>query len=201
LRGCLTSAEAVPLGHWGAASDHDITRLLAAWRDGEQGALDRLVPLVYQELREQARRQLGRERKDHTLQSTALVHEAFLRLAGQSRAQWQNREQFFAVAARLMRRVLVDHARARAAAKRGASPTRIALEDAPEPAVQPDVDVLALDRLAAVDERQARVVELRYFGGLSAEEAAKLLEVSPATVARDWAMARAWLFRELSGRR
>jgi len=187
----------------GAPPLDDLTRLLVAWSHGEPGALDRLVPLVYGQLRRQARLQLRHERAGHTLQPTALVHEAFLRLVGQSRAQWQNREQFFAVAARAMRRVLVDHARARAAAKRGDGRTLIALDEAPDPAAPPAVDVLALDqtldRLAAIDLRQARVVELRYFAGLSAPETAAALEVSLATVNRDWAMARAWLFRELGG--
>jgi len=183
----------------------DLTRMLIAWRDGDPGALDRLVPLVYDELRRQARLQLRRERAGHTLQPTALVHEAFLRLAGQRRAQWQNREQFFAVAARAMRRVLVDHARARGAAKRGDGRTLIALDEAPAPSAPPGVDVLALDRaldrLGEIDPRQARVVELRYFGGLTAPETASALDVSLATVNRDWAMARAWLFRELGGGR
>ena len=187
----------------GAPPLDDLTRLLVAWSHGEPGALDRLVPLVYGQLRRQARLQLRHERAGHTLQPTALVHEAFLRLVGQSRAQWQNREQFFAVAARAMRRVLVDHARARAAAKRGDGRTLIALDEAPDPAAPPAVDVLALDqaldRLAAIDLRQARAVELRYFAGLSAPETAAALEVSLATVNRDWAMARAWLFRELGG--
>lgn len=181
----------------------DLTRLLAAWSGGDKGALERLLPLVYEELRAQARRQLSRERRNHTLQPTALVHEAFLRLQGQRSAQWENRRQFFAVAAQVMRRVLVDHARAHAAHKRGSGKTLIALEDAPEPSKQLDVDVLALDealdRLAALDARQARVVELRYFGGLSGEETASALEVSLATVNRDWALARAWLFRALGG--
>jgi RNA polymerase sigma factor (TIGR02999 family) len=189
----------------GGRPTHDLTRLLVAWRSGDAGALDRLVPLVYGELRRQARLQLRHERAGHTLQPTALVHEAFLRLFGQSRAQWQNREQFFAVAARAMRRALVDHARARAAAKRGDGRTQLALADAPEAAAAAGVDVLALDevldRLAALDPRQARVVELRYFGGLSASETAIALGTSLATVNRDWAMARAWLFRELGGAR
>jgi RNA polymerase sigma factor (TIGR02999 family) len=189
----------------GAPLPDDLTRLLLAWRDGEPGALDRLAPLVYDELRRQARRQLRGERAGHTLQPTALVHEAFLRLVGQRRAQWQNREQFFAVASRAMRRVLVDHARARMAAKRGDGQTLVVLDEARVPSAPPAVDVLALDqaldRLAAIDPRQARVVELRYFGGLSAPETATALEVSLATVNRDWAMARAWLFRELGGGR
>ena len=183
----------------------EVTRLLVAWRDGQPGALDRLIPLVYDELRRQARWQLRRERFDHTLQPTALVHEAFLRLAGQSQAQWQNRRQFFAVASRVMRRVLVDQARARAASKRGDGLTRVALDDAVATGASPDVDVLALDqaldRLEQLDPRQARVVELRYFGGMSAAEAAEAVGLSLATVNRDWAMARAWLFRELGGER
>ena len=189
----------------GAPLPDDLTRLLLAWRDGEPGAFDRLVPLVYDELRRQARLQLRRERAGHTLQPTALVHEAFLRLVEQSRAQWQNREQFFAVAGRAMRRVLVDHARARAAVKRGDGRTLVALDEAPEPAAAAGVDVLVLDqvldRLAAIDPRQARVVELRYFGGFTAAETATALDVSLATVNRDWAMARAWLFREIGGGR
>jgi RNA polymerase sigma factor (TIGR02999 family) len=182
-----------------------VTELLVAWREGEPGALDRLLPLVYGELRRQARAQLRRERPGHTLQPTALVHEAFLRLFGQRGTQWQNRRQFFAVASQAMRRALVDHARARAAAKRGAGLTRVALSDAARAAAPLDADVLALDqalgRLEQLDPRQVRVVELRYFGGLSAEEAAEALDVSLATVNRDWAMARAWLFRELGGAR
>ena len=189
----------------GAPLPDDLTGLLLAWRDGEAGAFDRLVPLVYDELRRQARLQLRRERAGHTLQPTALVHEAFLRLVEQSRAQWQNREQFFAVAGRAMRRVLVDHARARAAVKRGDGRTLVALDEAPEPAAAAGVDVLVLDqvldRLAAIDPRQARVVELRYFGGFTAAETATALDVSLATVNRDWAMARAWLFREIGGGR
>jgi RNA polymerase sigma factor (TIGR02999 family) len=186
-----------------AEGPEPLTGLLRAWSAGDRAALDALLPLVYSELRAQARRHLVRERRNHTLQPTALVHETFLRLQGQQRAQWQNRQQFFAVAARTMRRVLVDHARARFAAKRGAGQTLLALDDVPEPAAQRGVDVLALDqaleRLADLDPRQARVVELRYFGGLSAEETAATLEVSLATVNRDWALARAWLFRELGG--
>lgn len=189
----------------GAPLPDDLTRLLLAWRDGEPGAIDRLAPLVYDELRRQARLQLRGERAGHTLQPTALVHEAFLRLVGQSRAQWQNREQFFAVASRAMRRVLVDHARARMAAKRGDGQTFVVLDEARAASAPPGVDVLALDqaldRLAAIDLRQARVVELRYFGGLTAPETAAALDVSLATVNRDWAMARAWLFREIGGGR
>lgn len=180
----------------------DITDLLLVWSDGDRRALDRLVPLVYAELRRQARLQLARERGEHTLQPTALVHEAFLRLVDQRSARWRNRAQFFGVAAQLMRRILVDHARARDAAKRGGGTLRISLDDAPETAASPETDVLLLDdalkRLASLDERQARVVELRYFGGLSVEEAAVVLDVSEITVKRDWAMARAWLYRALT---
>ena len=173
-----------------------------AWGEGDRKALDRLVPLVYSELKRRAGAQLARERGSHTLQPTALVHEAFLRLVDQRSAQWQNRAQFFGVAAQLMRRILVDHARARAAAKRGGDAVRISFDDAGEAAVSPETDVLllnqALERLAALDGRQARVVELRYFAGLTVEEVAAVLGVSQITVKRDWTMARAWLYRELT---
>jgi RNA polymerase sigma factor (TIGR02999 family) len=179
-----------------------VTELLEAWSGGDREALDRLVPLVYAELRRRARAQLARERGAHTLQPTALVHEAFLRLVDQRGARWQNRAQFYAVAAQVMRRILVDHARARAAAKRGGDAVRVALEAVEESGASPEVDILALhqtlERLAAQDERQARVVELRYFGGLSVEETAEVLGVAEITVKRDWAMARAWLYRELA---
>jgi RNA polymerase sigma-70 factor (ECF subfamily) len=179
-----------------------VTKLLKAWSEGDREALDRLVPLVYAELKRRAGAQLARERGSHTLQPTALVHEAFLRLVDQRSARWQNRAQFFAVAAQLMRRILVDHARARAADKRGGDAVRISLDDAGDASTSPEPDVLllnqALERLARLDERQARVVELRYFGGLTVEEVAAVLEVSQITVKRDWAMARAWLYRELT---
>jgi len=181
----------------------NVTELLKAWGDGDREALDRLVPLVYTELRRRAAAQLARERGSHTLQPTALVHEAFLRLVDQHSARWENRAQFFGVAAQLMRRILVDHARARAAAKRGGGALSISLDEAGEGPASPEADVLhlhrALERLAVQDERQARVVELRYFGGLSTEEVSTVLAVSEITVKRDWAMAKAWLFRELSG--
>jgi len=183
----------------------DITELLGAWSGGDRAALDRLMPLVYSELRRLADRHLSRERREHTLQATALVNEAYMRLVDQRHARWLNRAQFFAVAARLMRRILVDHARARAAAKRGQGATRLALDEAPELPARPgqDAELVALDaaleRLATLDERQSQVVELRYFGGLSIEETAEVLKLSPATVKREWAMARAWLFRELGG--
>lgn len=190
--------------------DHDhgpITRLLQRWTAGDARALDRVVPLVYEELRRLARRHLRGERAGHTLQSTGLVHEAFLRLSRESEVQWESRAQFFALASRLMRHVLVDHARARRADKRGGGATLLSLEDAiaagREPATGPVLDVLALDealsRLERLDPRQGEVVELRFFGGLSVEETAEALEVSPATVKREWTCARAWLLRELGG--
>ena len=180
----------------------DVSELLARWSGGDPAALERLLPLVYAELRRQAQRQLGGEREGHTLQPTALVHEAYLRLIAQRDVQWQNRAHFFGVAAQLMRRILVDHARARAAAKRGGRDAAVAIP-VPEPARQPDVEVIALDgalnRLAEVDPTQARVVELRYFGGLTIEEAAEVLHLSPATIKREWSMAKAWLWGELQG--
>lgn len=186
-----------------SARADDVTRLLNEWSEGDRAALDALIPLVQQELRRSAARHLRRERSDHTLQATALVNEVYLRLADQRSAHWQNRLQFYAVASRLMRRILIDHARRRAAARRGAAPRRIELEDAALPGRGPDFDVLALDEaldaLAAQDERQARMVELRYFGGLSVEDTAEALQVSPSTVKSDWRLARAWLRRFLDG--
>lgn len=186
-------------------SSLDVTTLLARWSSGDAGALEQLTPIVYDELRRIARRHLARERKDHTLQSTALVHEAYLRLIGGSGSEYQNRQHFFAVAAQVIRRVLVDHARAVNAAKRGGGAQKIVLEDQPEASAPAEnvAEVLALhealERLAAFDPQQARIVELRYFAGLSIEETAEVIGVSPATVKRDWVMARAWLARELKG--
>jgi RNA polymerase sigma factor (TIGR02999 family) len=180
-----------------------VTELLQAWGEGDAGALEALVPLVYAELRRQARRALRREGEGHTLQATALVHEAWLRLDGQHDARWESRTQFLAVAAQMMRRVLVDHARTRRALKRGGGGTQVTLGDAVDVAATPDdgVDVLALDealaRLATLDPRKARLVELRYFAGLSIPEAAAALGISQATVGREWAVARMWLRREL----
>lgn len=183
----------------------DVTRLLNEWSGGDRAALDALIPLVHQELRRVAARHLRRERSDHTLQATALVNEAYLRLADQRNTHWQNRLQFYAVASRLMRRILIDHARRRQAARRGSAPHRIELEDADLPGRGPDFDLLALDEaldaLALQDERQARMVEMRYFGGLSVEETAEALQVSASTVKSDWRLARAWLRRFLAGRR
>lgn len=183
----------------------DITELLVAWSAGDREALDRLVDVAYPELHALARRAMRGERRDHTLQPTALVNELYLKLVDQDRADWRNRAQFFAVAARLIRRILVDHARRRARAKRGGGATRVTagIEDvAPVPA-RPEVDVLALEGalrgLRSLDPRQEQVVELRFFGGLTIREAASVLAVSPATVKRDWETAKAWLQREMGG--
>ncbi len=179
-----------------------VTDLLVAWGRGDQAARDKLLPLVYRELRRRAAGYLSRERSDHTLQPTALVHEVYLRLVDQSRAQWKNRSQFFGMAANMMRRILVDHAREHKAQKRG-SGLKVALEGVDVAAAQRDVDLVALDdaltELAALDERQARIVELRYFGGLSIEEAAHTLALSPATIKREWTLARAFLHARLQG--
>lgn len=182
--------------------DAPVTDWLLAWGRGDEAARDRLLEAVYGDLRRRAAAFLRRERSSHTLQPTALVHEAFLRLVDQSRASWQNRAQFLALAARMMRRVLVDHARARGARKRDAG-LRVSLDDVPEPAAagRAEVDLLALDHaldeLARLDPRQAQIVELRHFAGLSIEETAQALGVSPATVKREWTSARAFLFGRL----
>lgn len=181
----------------------DVTDLLLRWKDGGDPVRDELLTLVYDELRRVAGAQLRAERSDHTLQPTALVNEAYLRIVDQTRVQWQNRAHFFAVAARLMRRILVDHARRSGAAKRGSGVRPVRIESI-EPAVAAaDVDLVDLDsalrRLAERDERMAQVVELRYFAGLSVEETAEAMEISPATVKREWSTARAWLHRELGG--
>ena len=183
------------------APPSDITALLDDWGRGDSRALDRLVPLVYAELRRVAARQLRHERDGHSLQPTALVHEAYLRLVDQRQVHWQNRAHFFAVSAQVMRRILVDHARRRKAAKRGDDVERVPLaQDIAAPASDA-ISVLALDRalerLAAVDPALARIVELRAFGGLTVDEAALVLKVSPSTAKRDWRTARAWLVREL----
>jgi RNA polymerase sigma factor (TIGR02999 family) len=179
----------------------EVTQLLQGWRDGDSRALDALLPLVYKELHRLAHFQLRRERPDHTLQSAALVHEAYLRLVGISTPQWESRTHFFAIAAQLMRQILVDYARRHRAAKRGGSVCKVSLEDALV-ARQTDVDVLALDdalqALAKIDGRQSRIVELRFFAGLSLGEISEALDVGPATVQRDWTAARAWLHREMS---
>jgi RNA polymerase sigma factor (TIGR02999 family) len=181
-----------------------VTQLLVDWSNGDQEALNRLFPLVYAELRRQAGRYLRRERVGHTLQTTALIHEAYVRLVDQRSVRWENRTHFFAVAAQLMRRILVDHARGRRRAKRGGALARVPLDEALVVAAgQLNVDVLALDealtKLMAIDLRQSQVVELRFFSGLSIEETAAVLNVSPATVKNDWNIAKAWLRREMVG--
>lgn len=183
-------------------STPEVTALLLAWSQGDQTALEKLTPLVYQELRRLARGYMGHERAGHTLQTTALVHEAYLRLVDSSRVRWQNRAHFFAVSAQLMRRILVDFARARQYQKRGGEAVRVSLAEAFEVAEGQEADLVALDdalqSLAAVDPRKSRVVELRFFGGLSVEETAEVLQVSPDTVMRDWRLAKLWLLREIS---
>ncbi len=183
------------------ASSERVSKLLLNWGQGDQGAREALIPLVYDELRRLARRYLRRERRDHTLQSAALVNEAYLRLIRQEHPQWQNRAHFFGVAAQLMRHILVDHARNRAAAKRGAGAPRLTLDPDVALPQERDVDLIALDdalnQLAALDPQQSRLVELRFFGGLSIEETSVVLGISPATVKREWATARAWLQREM----
>jgi RNA polymerase sigma factor (TIGR02999 family) len=182
-----------------------LTRLLEAWQRGDTRAADELVPLVYAQLRRIAAAKLQVERGAHTLQPTALVHEAWLRLMQQHGANWQSRGQFFAIATQAMRRILVDHARRRHAAKRGDGHANVDVDDLDGviSSPLPDDRLIALDdalrQLAAADERQARIVELRFFGGLSVEETANVLDISPSTVKREWATARAWLFREVSG--
>ena len=182
-----------------------VTELLHAWSDGDKTALDQLVPVVYDELRRQASRYLRREAEGHTLQTTALVNEAYLRLVDQKNIRWQNRAQFFGIAAQLMRRILVDHARAKHRAKRGGHDVRVTLDDAVAIAANQEIDLIALDaaldRLAQIDEQQSKVVEMRFFSGLNVEETAEALRVSPATVKRDWNVAKAWLYREMTGER
>jgi len=182
--------------------DPTITDLLARWRSGDERALQALIPIVYSELRSLAHHYLRQERPDHTLQSTALVHEAYVRLVGREPPTLQNRSHFFGVAARLMREILVDHARGVRAAKRGDGAPTIALDEIENVAQRVDVDLLQLDdaltELARFDERQSRIVELRFFSGLSIDETAEVLDISPATVSREWTTARAWLYRQMS---
>jgi RNA polymerase sigma factor (TIGR02999 family) len=184
------------------SSTHGVTQLLIAWNKGDQAALDQLLPVVYDELRRLARSYLRRERPDHTLQATALVHEAYLRLIEQERVTWQNRAHFFGIAAQLMRRILVNHAVAKRTEKRGGFVERLALDEAVSFAEQRDIDLVALDdalkALEALDPQQSRVVELRFFGGLSIEETAEVLGISPATIKREWNTAKLWLRREIS---
>lgn len=180
----------------------EVTLLLREWRNGDRQALDALLPLVYKELRRIAHSQLRKERPDHTLQSAALVHEAYFRLIGMNPPQWESRTHFFSIAAQLMREILVDYARRHRAAKRGAGARALRIEEAAGLCSQKDIDVLALDdalkALTKIDPRQSKVVELRFFAGLSIEEVSQALEIAPATVQRDWTAARAWLHREIS---
>jgi len=185
-------------------SPNEVTQLLLAWSDGDPAALDKLIPLVYEELHRLAQGYLHREAPGHTLQTTALVNEAYLRLIDWKSMRWQNRAHFFGVSAQLMRRILVDFARSRHYAKRGGGGHRVSLDEAAVVSAERDADFLALDealaRLAAIDPRKSQVVELRFFEGLSVEEIAEVLKVSPRTVMREWSLARAWLYRELSAK-
>jgi RNA polymerase sigma factor (TIGR02999 family) len=184
------------------SANQEVTQLLQAWRDGEPAALDELIPLVHQELRRLARRYMFKERAGHTLQTTALVNEAYMRLVDSRRVNWRNRAHFFAISAQLMRRILTDSARARGAKKRGAGQSKVSLDEALIGPEEQGYALAALDdaltALATVDFRKSQVVELRFFGGLSAEETAEVLQVSPETVLRDWKLAKAWLKREIN---
>lgn len=184
-------------------SPNPVTELLVRWRSGDHQALESLMPLVYDELRRLAHHYLRRERSDHTLQSTALVHEAYLRLTGNAPPQWQNRAHFFGIAAHLMRQILVEHARSRSTAKRGGNAPRLALDESLATPQETGVDVIALDRalheLSELDAQQGRIVELRFFAGLTIEDTSEVLGISPATVKRDWTTARAWLYRAMTG--
>jgi RNA polymerase sigma-70 factor (ECF subfamily) len=181
-------------------ASHEVTRLLQELSSGNPDALSRLIPLVYDQLRKLAASQFERERRDHTLQPTALVHEAYIRLLGQHHVHWQSRAHFVGLAAHLMRRILIDHARSHLAAKRGGLQHQITLDESLQRCEPEGVDILALDaaleRLTAIDPQQGRIVELRFFGGLTVEETAVFLKISPATVKRDWRLAKAWLYRE-----
>jgi len=186
----------------GEPAAEDISTLLRAWSDGDQSALEQLTPVVYDELHRLARRYMKGERSGHSLQTTALVNEAYMRLVDYERMQWQNRAHFFAVSAQLMRRILVEHAR-RHNLKRGGGVQHVSLDEAAMVHGDPDADLVTLDDamngLARIDARKVQVVEMRFFGGLSVEETAEVLKVSPVTVKRDWRAARAWLYRELTG--
>jgi RNA polymerase sigma factor (TIGR02999 family) len=183
------------------SSPTDITGLLVCWSNGEAAALETLLPLVERELHRLAHAYMRRENPDHTLQTTALINETFLRLIDQNRVKWQNRAHFYGIAAQLMRRVLLNHARDKQRDKRGGGAYKVSLSEVEMMSAERSIELIALDdalhKLSAIDERKSRVVELRYFGGLSVKEAAEVLKVSPVTVARDWDMAKAWLAREI----
>jgi RNA polymerase sigma factor (TIGR02999 family) len=185
------------------SSPQEVTQLLVAWRNGDQNARDELMPLVYKELHRLAHQYMSRERPGHTLQTSALVNEAFLRLADQREVQWQNRAHFIGIAGQMMRRILVDYARNRGYEKRGGNALQVSLDEQLIVSEERSAEVVALDdalqSLARLDERKSRLVELRFFGGLSIEETAEVLGVSPGTVMRDWTLAKAWLRREMSG--
>ncbi len=184
-----------------APSTHEVTSLLQAWGRGDDDALQRLVPLVYEQLRVAARRYMAGERPGHTLQTTALIHETYLRLVDSRKVKWQDRAHFHAVCAQLMRRILIDFARSRSYQKRGGAAVRVDFDEALHLTPQPDANLVALDdaltRLAKVDERKSKVVELRFFGGLDVKETAEAMKISPETVMRDWKLAKVWLLREL----
>src|SRR5215813_4392229 len=184
------------------SSPNEITQQLIAWSKGDAAALDKLIPAVYQELRSMAARHLSREAAGHSLQPTALVHEAYLRLIDQTKVEWQNRAHFFGVAAQMMRRILIDHAKAKHRVKRGGTAVKVMLDESVNFTHERASELLALDdalqSLARMDERKSRIVELRYFGGLTVEETAQVLGISDKTVMRDWNLAKAWLYRELT---
>jgi RNA polymerase sigma factor (TIGR02999 family) len=185
-----------------SSSPEEVTQLLVAWGNGNKAALEKLMPLVYDELRRLAHHYMRREHPGHTLQTTALVNEAYFRLVDQKHVHWQNRAHFFAISAQLMRRILIDHARSHQFVKRGGGAHKVSLDEVAVVAQEQAADLLALDdalrSLAAIDERKGRIVELRFFGGLSAEETAEALKISPRTVMREWSMAKAWLYRAIS---
>ncbi len=182
--------------------DHAVTQLLKSWSAGDERALEQLAPLVYRHLHRIAQRYMREERSGHTLQATALVNEAYLKLVDCGKVNWQDRAHFFAVSAKLMRRILIDFARSRGYLKRGGAPPQISLDDAPSVCNEPDMNIVALDdalkELSAIDERKSKVVELKFFGGLNVEETAEVLGISSDTVVRDWRLAKMWLLRELS---
>jgi RNA polymerase sigma factor (TIGR02999 family) len=184
------------------AQTHEVTQLLIDWSNGDRAALDKLMPLIDAELRRLAHRYMSRERAGHTLQTTALVNEAFVRLVNRKNIQWQNRAHFFGIAAQSMRTILVDHARSHACAKRGGGAGTLVLDEALVVSQQKASEVLALDdalkQLALIDPQQSTIVELRFFGGLTVEEAAEVLHISPATIKREWSTAKAWLYHELA---
>jgi RNA polymerase sigma factor (TIGR02999 family) len=198
----LAAKNVVHFKRMNQSSQQEITQLLLAWGSGDKAAFDELMPLVYEELRSLAKRYMRRQDANHTLQTTALVNEAYLRLIDSSQVRWQNRTHFFAISAQLMRRILVDFARAKQNLKRGGKAQRVELDEALEIPMEQGTDLVALDEalkmLATLNPRQSQIVELRYFGGMSEEEIAEALKISSRTVRRDWSLARAWLYRELS---